>query len=395
MATIKPRATNIVPRHIAQGQEFPRPIRGRTYNADAKFGFEFYNGLGTPVTVSLRTGVRFVIPHVPGGPTHGFLIRNRYDASGQDVKVDVHELLNDQGRNTSPEANLLLNSPLLTAEQSGKRHTAMDYTLSLEEFENNGGSIYLTNLDISLSILNPAYASPHPYSTVGGRNELLLRDIEEMDRGILYRIRIIDRGGVFGDRFVNLNGEVYHVRHERDANLKDGVYALGHAPATGEFAMGGPRTDFFTFEEADKALRLYRTYLDAKTLGDPDSQYKREVDEQKHSNTMRELELRAEKLELDQQHANRMRELEREREEAKSRLLQKENELKDREFILQQLEQAFKIREKELAREHLYLKDLYETRGNNRKESLEWLKYGSALITGLGALYAVYKKVTS
>lgn len=394
MVRITPRATHVVPRTILQGNEVPWP-RQHHFNPDAGLAYEFFNGLGRAVTVSLRTGVRYVIPSIPGTPFRGFLVRTRYEARGFEVKVDAGDLSNDLGRKSSVEAELLVKSRLFNAPSQQQQVASLDYVISPEEFDLNGGSIYLSNVDLCLSSLNPAYASPHPYSLVGGRNETLLQEMESMPHGLLYRIRIIDQHGRYGDRYINLNGEVFQIRHERDTDLRDGVYALGHNPATGEFEMCGPRTLFFEFETADKELRLYRSHLEARTLGDPDSSYKRELDRVKHDNAVREQELKAERLQQEFDHAQRVRELEREREEAKARFQQKEDQLKEREFILSNMEHLHRIREQELKKENMVIKDIFDHNATRRKETIEILKYAPALITGLGALYTVYKKVTS
>lgn len=370
-----------------------------------ELGYAFYNGLGCTVTIVTRTGVQLQIPpdHSARG-IRGFVVRSTY-RTDHGVIVNTHDLLNDEGLKTSKEA-AALESVLFTDKVRigrGIRPTAiLDYVISKAEFDRNGGSVYLTNLDLTLSTLNVNYVPKHPYSLVGQRQALADGNMTLMEgRAFGYEIRIVDRDGRFGDRFVNIAGEVYQILASRDDELRDGVYLVSPTPANGESGFTQPRSVYYSFEEAEKSLFLYRNFTDAKTLGDPDSQRERELKDWGHRLKEDELRNKEERqrreLELDQSR----REIEREREAARQRQLDAEERirlhdtaLREREANLAREEHAYKTRELELKRLNLELKEELDRRSATRKDTAEMVKYIPAIIAGIGAIFMAIKTIS-
>lgn len=367
-------------------------------------GYAFYNGLGCTVTIVTRTGVQLQIPPDVSARTRGFVVRSSYRTE-HGVIVNTHDLLNDEGLKTSKEA-AALESVLFTDKVRvgrGLRPTAIvDYVITRAEFDRNGGSIYLTNLDLTLSTLNVNYVPKHPYSLVGQRQALVDGNMTlNKGQAFGYEIRIVDRDGRFGDRFVNIAGSVYQIHTSRDDELRDGVYLVSPTPANGDIGFTQPRSVYFTFEEADQALQLYRTYNDAKTYGDPDKQRDRELKEWAHR--LKEDELRSKddrqrrELELDRDR----RAIEADREAAKLRQLDAEERirlhdtaLREREANLARQEHEYKVRELELKRLNLELKEELDRRSTTRKDTSEMIKYIPAIIAGIGAIFMAIKTIS-
>lgn len=384
MRSEKQRAANFVPSQILSGGDLTKYGK-----AQCELGFEFYNGLAEEITVVSRTGVQLIVPPLLGARTHAFVIRSTYGAE-QRVIVNTHGLLNDEGPTTSLEAQRIEQALFRDDMRIGRAfyHKAnVDYLITREDFDQNGGYLYLSNLDLTLSALNSNYAPKHPYSRAGMREIMLERDRAlSRGEGLSYQIRIVDRHGRFGNRFVNLNGEVFHVKTTHDSDALDGVYLITSKPSKGNLSAGAPRSEYYTFEEAAKQLRLYNTYNEAATLGDPDSVFKRELDERAHQIKLEEHNFREEKLKRDREWGEQQRAWEREREAAKVEAARREEALTAR-------EQAYELRKTELERRSLQLKSELEERSFNRKENLEILKHIPALISGIAAIYFAVKKL--
>lgn len=393
----KQRAANYVPDSIFAGGVVDMVGRGEN-RVQAGFGFEFINALNVPVVAMTRTGVKYVIPPMTGQNLKGFVVRTNYSAKGH-VNVDTHDLLNDSGHATTDEAGFIAKAVRRDetfARAAARPHSGMvDYVVPFKAFEDHGGTLYLPNLDVTLSILTPDQAPPHPYSLVGMRQYLGMEQREQQGKaGVVVQIRIIDSQGQFGSRFVNLGGEVFHIQAERgQSDMQDGVYAIGSYPAPAGASMPGNRTQYFKFDEAEKALSLYQTFNEAKTLGNPQDVYKRELEERNQALKQREHEHEEQKANWRREADERRAVQDREAHESKMRLMDREEKVSIREAEATRFEQENRMTEQRLKFQQLVLKDVYENRANDRKETIEILKHLPLLIGGVAAIFVAVKKL--
>lgn len=369
--------------------------------AQYELGYSFYNGLGCTVTLVTRSGLKIRIPPLAGTRLHGaFVVRASYGSRqnygvGYGVIVDTGDLLNDEGLTTSKEAQVLETALGKEEMKLSKNHPSsgmVDYFFSIDDLNRSSGALYCPPLDLVISNLNPHFVPKHPQSRIGQRETLADENMSpETTSGFTYRIRIIDRHQQFGDRFVNVGGEVYLIRTEVDTKLSDGVYLISQVPATGIADIQLPRSVFYKFDEAEQKLKLYRTYTDARTLGDPKTEREQQLAERAHQIRLEESDLRMIRLRADREIEASKREFEREREASKHALLQREENLKVMEQVFREKQRQFEIEEAELKRSTMLLKDQLDRKSTSRKEVLETLKYVPAFISGVAAVYAVIK----
>ncbi len=395
-----PRASNFVPEAIFAGGLVDK-IGSAPNQLQAGLNFAFYNSLNVDVIVAFRTGVKYVISRRSGSGIKGFVIRTSYWTTPT-VKVDTHDLLNDTGQLTSNEASLIERSIVDDTALKVRSTGIVDYVLQYSDFEQHGGSVYLENLDITLSLADLPQAPSHPFSLAGIRKRLIHEypDLTE-GRGLSYNVRIIDRLGRFGNRFINLGGEVFLVVAERNnTDLQDGVYAVSNHPVIGEQTTPLPRSRFFSFEVAEKELHLYRTFNEAKTLGNPQDVYRRELDDRKLELARREQEWAEQKVQWKREEDERKRAFEQESHAQRMRLMEREERAREREYQLNEreyhmrlFEQRLKNEEARIRRDSMILKEAFENRALNRKEIIEILKYIPTLIGGVAALYMAVKKL--
>lgn len=357
----------------------------------------FYNGLGRTITVVYRNGLKVLIPHTVNAARQALMVRSSVflDAC---VNPDSTALLNDDGREGTPESRLLAkglsrNLQEWTSHGGSMQATHLDYFITLHELEQNGSSMYLENLDVVISLMPPAMAPCHPFSLQGAREGLM--SPRSTGGGLEYRIEIYDQDGLHGDRFINISGEVFCIRVNRSGTRRNGVYVYGHAPQS---TVSGPtqeRTHFYDFEEADQRLHLYQSYNEALTLGNPSDVYKREIEAAQHELKVNEARAREEARLRDIEFESLKRAFEREREHFKADQARQERRLKEREAQLEDLEHQYRLHEHELKMESLRRKDVYEERSTTRKDWSETLKFLPAAIMLLAAGYGAYKKYIS
>ncbi len=363
----------------------------------SEIGLSFFNGLPSPVSIVTRTGVRYYIRPNKTQRTSTLVIRYGVVSSAS-VIVDAHGLLNDEGKSTSKEAQALdamLMRPDVGPGRYGLDRGTIDYHVKLLELQQYGGSVYLPNLDLVVSVEDPDHVPPHPFAM--GAQLQGLGDVDPITRasnGLTFQIKIVDNNGRYGARYINISGEVYQVPTEPDSNYREGVYLMSSFPVAGQrSALPGARVQYYSFEEAEQALRLYRTYADALTLGNPTDAYKRELEERGHKLKLDQQQWAEDKLRRDVEWETKKREWETEREEAKNRLSAQEERLKERQADLDAAEHLYRVKEQELRRDTLVLKEYSDLRSHERRELLETLKHIPALISGCWAIYTAIKKL--
>mgnify|MGYP001024817864 CR=1 FL=1 len=355
----------------------------------------YINGLNVPVTVVLRSGAKFVIP-----PSHNrnlveFVICFKVTFSS-DVIVDTTSLSND----TSPESQLL--ADILesgTVSRRGMQSVGeIQYGVTKEDLYRKGNALYISNLDLVVTLLQGSNTPLHPFSESGVRNRLI-EQTEEINEvgGFGYRIDIVDNEQQFGPRFVNINNEVFKVHPQVDITRRNGVYRISSGPVEGDAPFTAPISRFYTFEEAEEKLGLYKSHNEAKTLGDVLASRKKELDEYA-------LDIREEEHRLKQEKMNREEDFEQFKRKLEKERLQEEEERKLREQRWKREEQIMLERQTRLKDEIAELehtrtvtslgrKDYYEERSYERKDSSEIVKFIPLVVGGLIAVAAaIYKQ---
>ena len=374
-----PKAPHFVPSFMQAGGQ------GSGYGkAQAEFGQQFFNGLAVPVTVVMRSGMRLVIQPIRNMRVKTFVIRS-FIGVGVQVNVDTHGLLDDEGQTTSKEAKLLDSVyyvDSLQINRLGIPTANVDYWVNYLELQQNGGSLYLRNLDIVLSTAKDSEVPLHPFSLPFDRQAMVEAEpLLNTGLGLSYQIRIVDRNNRFGSRYVNLNGEVFHLPVDATSEFLDGVYLVTTYPTLGDAVSPTPRSEYHSFESAEAKLRLYRTFNEALTLGNPEDVYKRELEDRKRALSTEEARMKLQKLERDQEWEDKRRIMEMDR-------AQREEAMRIREH-------EYAIREHQLKRDALVLKDLIDDRSHGRREIVEILKHIPALVSGGWALWLAIKKIKS
>lgn len=365
-----------------------------------EFGYKFYNGLSVSVTVSLRTGARYLIPPTPGVRTKAFIIATDYLHS-HDVIYDTSDLCNAEGQPTSPEAKAIEQALKISNHQPvmlGRKPTSasVKYALSKKDFDKVGGQLYLQNLDVLLSIYNLERSSFHPGTINGQCNDFLNDDPVLKDLvGFSYSIQIVDRHRTYGDRYVNVCGKVFRVSVSSDPNKLEGVFIRHTGESAGlDVLFDIPEAKYYTFEEADKIEWLYKTHTEALTLGDTEAAMQRELIQRKHHLQELEMKAKAEDLERRREFEAEKRAFEREREDIRREELIRNQRIADREYQLKSLEIEYAHRDKVWKMDKEMREAAQEMAMAAHKNRLEWIKTIPVIIGVVGAGIALYKQLS-
>lgn len=275
-----------------------------------------------------------------------------------------------------------------------------------------GGHIYIPSLDIVVGLATSMSGVVHPRSPEG----IMLLEEEAENRAFKYHIEIIDPFQKFGDRYVNINGEVYHIRAKANKlNYSQGVYVY-HGLRTSDIDPDTGYIDptlkasYYTLEDAkDKLPWLYATVKDAEELGNASEvkrlkaerealELKQLLEKTKHENalaaTLADAELKAiahdHQLALNESKSKRA-EAEKELEELKEKL-ERERVFRDQQLADQKriLEEESARRKDHYERESQARKDKYEERSFARKAATELIKWLPAIVAGILILVKRY-----
>lgn len=387
------RATKFAPSAIELGA---RSDQTRVYPQTIT-SVQVFNALGRSVIVGYRSGIRQTVPNSINAARQCVMVRLTYQTH-PGVITDTALLLNDNGAEGSATSQILNqaihlpNREFVNTGVGYMQTSHVDFFISLAELEQNGNSIYIDEVDIVLSLNSLEETPYHPHSLSGMRERSMPHDPARREEDFHLSIEIHDSDNVFGDRFVNVHGEVYLVRRRRDAIGRDGIYLFSNYPVMSTTGTSRQRVRYFTFEEADQKLQLYHTHREALTLGNPADVYRKQLEDLQQFNKVEEFRMKNEARERDAEFDRQKREWEREREEAKQDQLRQERRLREREHELDLQQATFRAREHELKMDALYRKEGYEVRSAARRDWYEALKYIPAVITLVATGYAAYKK---
>lgn len=361
----------------------------------------FSNGLLCDVIVINRSGASFLIPsdtRGPGSATNEVLIRRKMGWSGK-VSFDLYGLF-DAGSELHPSRKEMAksfktrtqstNSPIEFVNDNRQPH--LDYILSREFLEQHEHGLYVRDLDMVIAIFKKGEAViTHPYSLEGAERRTLNNDfiINDPDRreGFIMRIDIVDNEGEFGERFVNVMGHVYRIKAEKNGQRECGVYFYHSPDSTKRLSSKNLQIKHVRFEETDKLALLFRSPIEARTLGDLKLQREIEAEAIRHKNKLKEMQeaadLNTRKVEMESE-LFRMREKENDHKRVMATL---EIEMAS---LRGQLGAQKQRQDLELETRRNREKEYYDRQSDQRRTFSDVLKWLPSVIVGLGAVCTTF-----
>ncbi len=272
---------------------------------------------------------------------------------------------------------------------AGHIKVCLEYSLTLLELKNYGGTVYYGELDLVVSLNPPETVIPHPHSERGRRASIATISASDKDpKAFGYSILTVDNFSQYGPRFINIGGNVYRVNPVQDFAHKDGVYLTSDRPVNGDLFMPIVENVHYSFEAAEEALGLYKTHEEAETLGDLGTARKEVLAKLEQANLVMSKDL----AHLKQRQSIEQAEADRQRQEMEAAHNREKLTLQE---TLATKEAAWKEQEIQAEKRKAELKEFYENRSLARKDSSEVIKVIPAIILGIGTIGAVLWKIFS
>lgn len=356
---------------------------GGHFYGDLTLTYRIRNSSHRTMYVTTRDGITYTLPPQPGvSGNAGFQVHYEIQTTGA-VKTDSRATLNVSDDELSVMHRICKDTMKPNTQlRTGEIQEVM-YEILIHNLERMGGSVYVRNLDLCVSINPIEYVEPHPYSPEGilNRHEQDVADFTP-ERGFGYTIKIVDNHKQIDPRYINISGIVYRIPISTDETMQNGVYITYKGRADNLFNQTNVTTDHYPLETiADKCPFLYRTIEDASHYGDVVARMSEELEREKLKSARDQLDnkQRMQEWEFDKKKQQDMHERE-------TTLLKQQI---DKEAALMKEEKDKLEHQRTLLEQER--KDHYERRSYERKDSSELWKMIPVVIAGVLAAKAIFK----
>lgn len=404
----------------------------RRTNATYEIRQSIVNALPYDVWCFDQRGVAALIPKCQNRHTQkpGIYVTVIY-SSDPSVKIDTTELLNvvTESEQTREAYRRAFGEYRHTPTQRGAARSAIRYSISQETFENRNCVGLIQQLGLIFCEKDPNKYW-HPFS----QECLSTNYMAELQGNAAYQVRVNDPRQRYSTLYTNINGFVYEVEPVRDPRLAEGVFLYEYGKLnTNKSAVN---MLYYTFEDALEKIPLFLTVGDAEEYGDVTKRLEADYQFQKDTLTLAKLkyeeeaqsrknernlldhqsgiskielerktlvektELEQIKIALEKEREKFRLELERIREQDKLRAEQEKSKIEQERLRLNaeqarreyefKMEQA--LRNQEMAERKLQqeiaqasMRDYYERRSYDRKDSSELIKWLPGIALGAAA----------
>ena len=338
----------------------------------------FRNNLGYPVSIVDRNNIVVTLPPTAyAGSRSEIIIEHKINFT-DNVNLNWDTVLNDNNRVTAIEAIRELTKNKEVKVTNLGNEFIIEYSITHVTLARNSYVAYFEELDIVITKSAYAHTTIHPYSAIG--QNMVLATTDNPD-GFYYRVIINDPYSEFGERYINVNGNVFKVRRTVDASTKPGIYVHSKDECNLDSRYSpGRNSTYISFEDADKQVPLYQTSQQAATLGDVFYKQEQDIKTKENDAKQKLAELNVKKIELD----SRLKEMEYKHKQEYMNLERENIRLKD------ELEREKLLREQDAQREKFTYekksrrdKDDFESRSYARKDTTEFIKWLPGLIAGI------------
>ena len=359
----------------------------------------YHNRTHAPITVVERSGLKFVVkPAASYGHEQEFIIRVQYKFDNA-VRNNT-QLLLDRLHTLTAQLQVFkeaFHCEANTDAYGGVRFT-IEFPITHSALKGLGGSVFYKEIDTVISTADPENCPEHPESELGYMTQLV--DLTNLESRVaddfFLQIRIIDNDLSYGDRFININGQIFRVKSNIDKSKRNGVF-INRSPKEVPEEIGKILiSETLTHAEATDKLRLFRTFDEAYNVGDFEMAKKKELADMEQANLLekkrlesrraelQDRELEQERVKLDQEKVK----LDQERIKGDQERIKRENEIEKDNLAAQRARE-----DHQRAASKRQTDDYYDERSYQRKDSSETVKWLPTIIVGIGAVIVGFKTI--
>ena len=371
----------------------------------------YVNGLKYPIYITDRMGLTKTLPSGINKVVNStcdleIYLTHKYKYG---VNFDPYSILDDKYVANNKTLALLKSEIIkhydkLTPRQmaSGEFSVTLKFVVTDELLRLNGNDVYLNDLDVAVksAIANDDDLIPTHPESIEGR---LLRELKQTT-GFNLNVFINDPDSKFGERFVNILGQVYRVPMVQDRSKAEGVHFLESTPTELERVGSPVRKRVIAFDDAAVLEQFYPSQHSAKVLGDSNSAMKRQLDEYKNELAQAALDREriASDLKFEREQAEDKRKKLKADQEAEADELKRMREEKEairkeifadsdyrRKTYVHQMDDEVSIRQRIIA-EDKYRQDRAKSESNAVLDILKWVP---AAIGAVATMFIAFTKL--
>lgn len=355
---------------------FVKPIVGkrRDYKDFSNPLFEtrisYLNYSGEEVKVACRNGLKFSIKSNTAFGRKDFIIRVEMYMS-ETTKLEILNQVNNATDRDSDELKVMkqfIDQSTMNKEL-GQYEMILEYPVELDDIKRKGGVAYIEDCDVMLGVGVSTKVLTHPHSSEGRIRDSFVEPL--LTEGFSSDYVFVENSGKINKLFLRLGNKVFTLNAVKDNSREEGVY-IRNSEESNIVTKVDLSDDLLNYG-------IYKTYLEANDLN-------KEVMDMKYKNELAtiENELKGKNIEL-----TRIRgELDKQKIEYDKNKIELEAKYQQE---LRQLDLEMKKNELLQAERKNSVKDYYEERSYQRKDSSEWMKMLPTVIVGIGSILLAFK----
>lgn len=335
---------------------------------DFKFSQFYINETSVDLTIILRNNLPILSPKVLGSNRDNkrLTVRNIYQFRSNEQIVRTIENINHYQKTYSGNNDLELIKSILMTNYNNDRFTSncsitIDYKIDLDIILEHK-HIYNPETDILIKLGAYNEAHPHPFSHEGHSINDYKESIKNKKVSGVF-IELIDNENNINNRYTYMAKQLISIPVLKDKNKKSGVYFTKAEYDRLDEAHVTP--SYYTYDEAENMLGIYKTREDAVTNGNPETIIKADL-------------------------ANKEKEILQIKHETSLRDLENKRIIGDMELEIERLKRSNALVKEDLEINKARRNDYYEDRSVTRKDNQEFIKYAPAAIAGLLTIFAIY-----
>jgi hypothetical protein len=227
------------------------------------------NNLAKKIGVGTRDGVKFDLPPSNNLCKPALIVRTTISVSEMVYQSIVEQLIKS-GVDNDEQLRLIsnqwrLDDPSSYKNFNGLHKVHLEYHVCAQSLKKYGGTLYVREIDMVVSIHGASRIGYHPYSREGLlRKHLAESEGEEKCKTPKSKFNIelecIDNLGQIGTKYIQIGDKTHVLPTNLDPERPDGIYAVFTKPV--ESALEKPVTVCDYFEDLEKfdLFKLYDSY---------------------------------------------------------------------------------------------------------------------------------------
>lgn len=337
---------------VRESSKIRRPRFVDNGNQDLSVSIRYINRMSTRLILRERNGMSYFLPLRNPREQKGELSIVVTIAGKAEHFKEAANVLNAENMIDGTERSALLDALNWGATKASRERSlnftesSIEYVLTEEDLTNDGGTVYLSDLDILVSSRDICQAR-HPMSREM-RDQVQLGDLlpKATKNSLIFILKAVDnnRHQQHSSKFINVAGDIYELPVERDFSMPSGVHLIARVPVCDPnmpSVTGHTRMLKLTFEEGIKKFSLQRSVEDARWGGSITEVSKNQIEETIARLKVEDARIKAEMREQERVHELQMQEAriahEREKAQWEQQLAEKQRLLKEKELELTEL----------------------------------------------------------